>query len=474
MTRIPFSISKSEAVLVGRCVELYLRSNADEFTTPFSTVIENYLKPFLPAQDPFAVIESVTLPGDADWIVNEGEGNRGGILYSRSTPAVIYVSVGGVHSAVSFGRKKKFLDQLLIEWVREILPDGYERWFLSPEEELRAFIQDLDSLRAENKSEATEDHKALAAEIMLLFSDEQNVTARDFFEVGRLLAKLLIGVQRVLFDIQQFHFAWYPLTDPMDEEESQLWQTVEDSQVIEPLNFQEFISPSDWAVDCLASLSRLAELECVERCTQANLWLHHLIQDVRLLPEDVNQPYADGLGIDEFGGFIFLAHSIRGFAMLLQGELSGRHHQEDDETWKLDARSFCPRMLKLSANSQLARVHGSLDWLQDHYFTSKITREPGIVVTLLKDGIEAIVKTVWPSDFVGRTTLSAVLKQRINTEKGKALVLAQTAMHLHKVYRNPSTHDFNHFNVTLGQAYAFAGEIRVMAEIAETLLRDRD
>ncbi len=473
MPRIPFPISKSEAVLIGRCVEFYLQANENGFTTPLSAVIDHYLKPFLPAQEPFEVIESVTLPADVDWIVEPGEGNRTEISYSRATPSVIYVRTGSVQGAVSFGRKKKFLDQLLIEWVKELLPSGYERWFLTPEEELTAFIRDVSNPRVQDEGVASEEYKAIADEIELLFSGSLNESTRECFEVGKTLAQLLIGVQRVLCDIQQFHFVGYPQIGEFDDEDSLIFHAIADSQAIEPLCFREFISPGEWATESLVNLTKLAELECVERCTQAALWLHKLIQDVRLLPEDLHDPVSDGLGLGEFGDFICLAHNIRGFAMLLQGELSGRHHQEDDERARLDARSFCPRMLRLSANSQLGKVHGSLTYLQDNYFTSMISNDPGMVVTLLKDGIEAIIKAIWPSDFEGKTTLSVVLKRRIATEKGAAFMLAQTAMHLHKTYRNPSTHEFNTFNVTLGQAYAFVGEMLVMAESAESILRDR-
>lgn len=486
-----FIISQSEAILIGRCLELYLQELKDDATVRFTDHIEDDIRCFIPpAPDPTTFKREPTIPDSVEWIVL-GDDRIG---YTSEHPQSVYIcqdysealadcdySDCRLYWEVERIEVAKTIDSLIIELLHDLLDPSIAavreslpplKWGLAEfEHERRQSSENSES--PSTFDESSEEIKRRLADLVQAKDNQQKAA----FKMGRILGALEANYRRGVADaVYWMKRAFELVTDGPDDRVDLLanlkYATYSGNSTNHKGRWAP-LSPVEWHLRSEPLVALLVK--------QDDVLLSGLSRRIIELDQDYHESWHDfGGEPDDSREQEFLPNLLSAERYLhrlhfVLGELIGRSHVADDETRQVNSARPVPREFRLSPTSTADRIRGSLE-LAEKWLTSDDAHNalgPTIVASL-GPSVEALARRNWPDDFTGRRPdLSRILHEHLRNGSDLEQKFASTGMYLYKSYRNPTSHDFDSVSCSPLEALSFFNSVRVLLQLSDTICASR-
>ena len=479
-----FIVSQSEALLIGRCLELYLQQVSDRPGVRFTNRVSADIGSFLPQSGSLIKYHlKPEVPQSVEWIPPETDG----IGYSPEHPqSVFYRSNASAEESMGFTEfeveridSTKTLEFLVIELVRDVLDPSLDavRNTLPPTQWGRAsydaFIQKaLKSVDAsKEKGEADppflENGEEIENRLLSLVSSKEN-DHRQAFECGRKFGRVEAdyrrGIEAALEQLGRIietpddDYDPYSIFQNLSEQRVEHWQPM---------------MPVEWHQNAGSELSSLIQQREFPLGSLSEQLLEKSRQDHNRWKE------FDESEAEEFIEPSCLAdlHLCNEYLQRLAfafGDLIGRSNVSDDETRRRDVVSPVPRMFRLSPTSTADRIRGSLELAEKWLASDDAHNALGpTIVSSLGPSVEALARRNWPEDFTDhRPKLGRILDQRRNGSDVEQRFVS-IAKSLYNTYRNPTSHQFDSVSCSPIEALFFFNGVRVLLQLSDTICASR-
>jgi hypothetical protein len=443
-----FLISASEAVLLGRALEEYLRTKDDDDNARFLGFLWSRVRPFSPsiARDRWERVRGSDLPYDLEWEATE----VGRFGFAHSLPNSWFVDTNETDLVVRITRDHS--TRSLVDLVAEIASPHVERWAADDVAFKLAipgatcwgqFQQRLlvsGEFDLQDTPTGSDDPAAIEAAIVALVKYPDNAHD-EFFAMGRTIGEILGHCELYEADFRLFDELEITHNVPFSRIDQSTWRSL----VLEPLRELmqvRVFEPFSAAVTLLAAQERALELEFDQ-----NDWE----TEFRTL------------------------QSVRSAVWLALGELLHLASRSDASTPARGERPTLPRMLRmtrLTKDSSADKIRATLQLCEGLFEDRTASIFPEVIVSTLASGIEALARRVWPRAFAGqgaKPDLGSVLHERCRNGNEQERRFASIASMLYKTYRNASQHDFDNFRCTWSEAFFFFCGMRQLWQLSEEL-----
>jgi hypothetical protein len=480
-----FIVSQSEALLIGRCLELYLQEVSDDPSVRFTNRVAADIGSFLPHAGSLTKYHSKPdVPPSVEWL--EAENN--GIGYSQERPqSVFYRSTLLASQSADFAEFEieridgaKTLEFLVIELVRDLLDPSLDAVIntLPPKqwgrERYNSHIQNL--LKAAERSLVTdatelpfvENAEEIEKRLLLLVTAKEN-QHNEAFECGRKFGLVEANYRRgfeaavrqvaQMFDFPDDDCDPYCVFQYLDQHESGRWQPMRSV---------------DWHQGSEPALTYLLQQREIPLGSLSEQLLKRSRQDHESWDYNYQTQEEDFIETTCLADLYSCNEYLRRLTFAL-GDLIGRSNVSDEETRQVNSARPVPREFRLSPISTADRIRGSLE-LAEKWLTSDDAHDalgPTIVASL-GSSVEALARRNWPDDFTGRRPdLSRILQEHLRNGSDLERRFASTGINLYKTYRNPTSHDFDSVSCSPLEALFFFNGVRVLLQLSDTICASR-
>jgi hypothetical protein len=480
-----FIVSQSEALLIGRCLELYLQEVSDDPRVRFTNHVAADIGSFLPQAVSLTKCHlNPEVPQSVEWITPENDG----IGYSPEHPqSVFYRSNASAEESMGFTEIEveridgtKTLEFLVIESVRDLLDPSLDavRNTLPPTQWGRASYDAFDQkiLKAVERSQSTdvtespfvENAEEIEKRLLSLVTAKENQHDQAFGcgrKFGLVEANYRRGIEAAVCQLARI--CDFPDDDPdpynvfryLDEQNTGCWQPM---------------MPVDWHQGSEPELTYLLKQREIRLGSLSEQLLERSRQDHESwndIDRTVEEEYIEETCLADLH---CCNECLRRLAFAF-GDLIGRSHVSDDETRRRDIASPVPRMFRLSPTSTADRIRGSLELVEKWLASDDAHDALGpTIVASLGPSVEALARRNWPDDFTGHgANLSKTLHEHLRNGSDLEQRFASTGINLYKTYRNPTSHNFDSVSCSPVEALFFFNGVRTLLQHSDTICASR-
>lgn len=491
-----FGISHSEAILLGRCLEIYLQESFDSEDARFIDHIRAEIRGFLPnAENSNSVRIIQSAPDDVVWSELPSGQSTG---EAESTPNSVFVRLSGSTIECYRTPRKKTLDLLVVDWIADLLDEktlrqersytcDAEQWRADQTAFLRLAFQHLFDVSETTSVAATstaEDSAAIEARLKKLVAHPEN-SLETQFEWGRQLGALESSARRILRS--HIEDLAYIAGENIEE-------TIADSGLIRIADTRRLFgkwnptTEETWHLTSIAPLERLLSEALPISGLSQTLLRKLLVGHKAHIPQGESSPGQyqshesndvipdEPSCVDWLVDHFQVQESIRTLYFVL-GELTGLHRAGDAAAVLKDLSKPVPRIAKLSRNSTADKILGHLE-LVEAWFSMDVCSEhlPSAIISELHNAIEPLAKRNWPEDFGKgnkKDELSNCLSKRRKFGNEQEQEFAGYAQVLFRGYRNQTAHDIDSTDYSMQKALLFMYGIRTLLNLSDTIVASR-
>lgn len=476
-----FIISESEALLLGRCLELYLQHVKDDPHVRFADHIEVDVGQFLPdLDDHIGCRTSPVIPNSIEWLDADGKE----IGFSPERPQSVYYKCDffadtpdGVYE-VAKSDAPQTLELLVIDLVRDLLDTNHKlvrdslpphKWGAAVVEHYRRAVSTGAEVSNGSLSPFDENPSEIKERLTQLAAAKVNQQETMFLcgrKLGYLEACCRRGLANAAYWLEQAVVT--ASDDPID-----LCTNYRDYEY--DLGHWKALSPTEWRMQSERIMARLLQ--------QPPLQMTNLSKQI--LEQDYNDhdSWCDDAGnLESITGersylheILMVQHYIKRLHFAV-GELIGRSHVADDETRRQDATSVEPRKFRLSRNSNADRIRGQLELVKNWLSSDESNNALGpTIAASLGPAIEALARRNWPEAFERQSTpdLPAIFRSYLTSGTEPENRFASTALNLYKTFRNPTQHGFDSVSCSPVEALHFFTGVRMLLQHSDTICASR-
>jgi len=467
-----FFIAPSESMLIGLCLEEYLRLRREDEATSFFTVSHARIDPFMPELTRVRInrIAESAIPDDLQWLPIEDMR----IGRHSSEPNTYY----GIDEQGAYRKKiepgRSFLDLLtqrlaphlgVAEWMRPLMEGDDSDITAFADELLVGIANDEDQNPASVGIRGNADNP-VEIERSILSLVEYN-EAQRFFKLGRCFGGLIAGMQ--LYETKHALLLSLPTIGRF---------------LADLLNMPE-VDRSAVAKNALSSIGGAFDRELKAFCPvwkllarsieDGHLDLGRLSELGDLTDEEraaIAKAFDEKQGQQRREAVLPLIPRLWPAVWVAFGEILGEIRELDQNAKEQDASSVTPRPFVVGPNETPDRIR---QWLQEYereLAHGASAGTPEKVVNGLKDSPEALAKRLWMEEYNARYRATrggfpSLLLDILSADRSTILErrFAQIALSLYKGYRNEVTHEYDRFQCTTAEARYFIAGVRVLLEL---------
>lgn len=475
-----FTISESEAILIGRCLALYLEELKDDPNVRFTEHVSSEITPFTTnhAADGPIMMTLAEPPESTEWI-GSGSDRTG---FSESCPQLIFMGNNSTElwddACLAFQRVEipRMLDVLVVELVRDLLDPSLAavRNTLPPSEwgaatfaaERERLSEAPDAVLSD--SPIKENAREIEERLTALVCTENN-QHRGAFAVGRDLGALeAMYLRGAAEELNCLKIACKLATSAVSTPSKNLETLLE---VFREAGSQ--MSVGRWQRFGIEQWHSKSELIVESLLMQTDI---RLGSRSRLILEQHQQTHEH---IDEdaagfFGNLVAAQRYLRRLHFVL-GEVIGRSHTADEVHEERERKRPTPRFAesRLTRESSIEKIRATVALAEDNFLRFEGNSAlPNSIVSLLQNGIQAMIKRNWPEKLFQDIPdlLRGILKSGAKAE----CRFASTALHMYKAFRNDNTHNFIECTVTPLEAVTFLNSFKCLIQYSDEIVASRD
>lgn len=486
-----FLIMPSEAILLGRCLELYLHEVSDSPEIRFIDHVRQELQ-FLPdfeISDQIQVIDSA--PDNVEWTELTPDFAIGLI---ETRPGSVFLQICETTFEQNKRPVKKTFDLQVIDFLAECLDESTVRieqsrtlparqWQLAYVERMKKTVGYLGSEEGNTESaqtRAVEDFAGIEDRLAKLVRHPENAH-EVLFDCGRILGKLEAWARRFLkscaIDMS------YPAGEDMRT-------TMFEGNLIRKLDAERFFgrwlptSEDTWHRESIDPLKRLLSgmlpLSALSQTVLQELLHGHSTGvgrkgSLSSPPDDqaIEATNFDDLSCSDCLLDVFRVQEYISKLKFVLGEVTGYQRSADADAVHRDSQKPIPRIAKLSPNSNASRIRGHLD-LVEAWFSMDVNSKhlPSAVVSEIHNAIEPLARRNWPKDFEDGDITSCLSKRKKFGSKEEQ-EFAEYAHALYRQDRNVAAHDVESVDYSMQKALLFMYGVRTLLALSDIIVANQ-